>query len=172
MRIPQVLLIVSIAAACPASIFAQTIATDSTHATIDILDSLKAGRQRWARARVIEYRLQSHADCYCIYGRDDLDRQLPLLTIRNKSIVARAKGKQGTPPSRELTIEDLFTRVEEDARSDGRIIDHLDLDPVYGFPVRYRAHDREIPDAWLRLQVDSFAVIRREGTRAQHVQRS
>jgi hypothetical protein len=163
MRTPQVLLVVSITAAYPPPIFAQTVATDSTHATSDILDSLQVGRQRWAHARVVEYRLQSHADCYCIYGRADFDRQLPLLTIRKGSVIAREKGKQGTPPSRELTIEDLFARIEEDARSDGRIIDHLDLDPVYGFPVRYRAHDPEIPDAWLHLQVDSFAVIRREG---------
>jgi hypothetical protein len=144
-------------------IIAQTVATDSTHATSEILDSLRAGRQRWIRAHVDEYRLQSHADCFCIYSWEETERQLPLLTIRNKSIIAREKGKSGTPPSPELTIEDLFARIEEEARSDGRIIDHLDLDPVYGFPVRYRAHDPEIPDAWLRLQVDSFAVIRREG---------
>lgn len=159
----RLLLSIALLVMLPQTIFAQTVATDSIHATSEILDSLQAGRQRWDRAHVVEYRLQSHADCYCIYGREDFDKQLPLLTIRKQSIIARAKGKPGTPPSRELTIEDLFARIEEDARSSGRIIDHLDLDPVYGFPVRYRAHDPEIPDAWLRLQVDSFAVIRREG---------
>jgi len=144
-------------------IFAQAVATDSTHATREILDSLQTGRQRWARAHVDEYRFQSHADCYCIYSWEKTERQLPLLTIRKQSIIAREKGKRGTPPSPEFTIEGLFARIEKDARSYGRIIDHLDLDPVYGFPVRYRAHDPEIPDAWLSLQVDSFSVIRREG---------
>jgi hypothetical protein len=142
--------------------FAQTAVASTAHPAREVLDSLQAGRQRWARARVVEYQLQSHADCYCIYHREDFDRQLPLLTIRKQSIIARAKGKQGTPPSPELTIEDLFARIEEDARSDGRIIDQLDLDPVYGFPVRYHAHDPQIPDAWLGLQVDSFAVIRHD----------
>jgi len=146
----------------PRPLFAQAAATSSAHAASEILDSLQAGRQRWAHARVVEYQLQSHADCFCIYGREDFDKQLPLLTIRKQSIIAHAKGKKGTPPSPEFTIEDLFARIEEDARSEGRIIDHLDLNPVYGFPVRYHAHDPRIPDAWLRLQVDSFAVIRRD----------
>jgi hypothetical protein len=53
--------------------------------------------------------------------------------------MSRGKGKPGTPPSPEFTITDLFHEVEEDASSDGRIIDRLDLDPVYGFPTRYEA---------------------------------
>ena len=141
-------------------LLAQTDATSHARPASEILDSLKAGRQRWARARVVEYRLQSHADCFCIYGLEELDKQLSLLTIRQHVIVARAKGKHGPPPSPEFTIPDLFDKIEEDARSEGRIVDRLDLNPVYGFPVRYEAHDPLIPDAWLRLQVDSFAAIR------------
>jgi len=86
---------------------------------------------------------------------------MSLLTIRNQSIIARAKGKDITTPSPEMTVEGLFAKIEEDARSNGRIIDRLDLHPVYGFPIWYDAHDPEIPDDWLRVQVDSFAVIRR-----------
>ena len=93
-------------------VFSQTDTTSGRHPASEILDSLRAGRQRWAHARV--------------------------------------------------TIEDLFAKVEEDARSNGRIIDRLDLNPVYGFPVRYEAHDPQIPDAWWRVQVDSFAVIRHD----------
>jgi hypothetical protein len=126
----------------------------------EILDSLQVGRKRWAHARVVEYQVQSHVDCFCIYSAEDIDRQLPLLTIRNRSIIARAKGKPGTPPSPDATIEDLFTQVEDDARITGRIIDRLQLDPVYGFPVWYKAHDPSIPDDWLQLRVDSFTVIR------------
>ena len=127
----------------------------------EILDSLQAGRQRWTRAKVVEYQVQSHADCFCVYRAEDIDRQRPLLTIKNRSIIARANGKPGTPPSPEFTIEDLFTQVEDDAHITGRIIDRLELDPVYGFPVWYKAHDPSIPDDWLQLRVDSFAVIRR-----------
>lgn len=139
---------------------AQTDSASHPRPVGEILDSLKAGRHRWDRARVSEYYLQSHADCFCVYRPEQFDKQLPLLTIRQGSIVSRAKGKLGTPPSPEFTITDLFQQVEEDASSDGRIIDRLDLDPVYGFPKRYEAHDPLIPDAWLHLQVDSFAVIR------------
>lgn len=140
---------------------AQGIATSSSHSAQEILDSLQAGRQRWDRARVSEYQLQSHADCFCIYTREAFERQRPLLTIRNQAIIARAKGKPGKPPSPEATIKKLFALVREDARSEGRIIDSLQLNPVYGFPVRYAAHDPEIPDAWPQISVDSFAVILR-----------
>jgi len=140
---------------------AQDVATSPAHPASEILDSLKAGRKRWTDAHVVDYRLQSHVDCFCIYEPKDFYKQLPLLTIRRQSIIARAKGKPDTSPSPEWTIEDLFAKIEEDARSDGRIIDHLDLHPLYGFPVLYKAHDPEIPDAWLQVQVDSFAVIHR-----------
>jgi hypothetical protein len=138
----------------------QSVDTATGRPIGEILDSLKAGRQRWTRAHVVEYQVQSHVDCFCVYRPEDIDRQLPLLTIKNRSIVARAKGKPGTPPSRDATIEDLFTRVEDDARITGRIIDGLELDPVYGFPVLYKAHDPSIPDDWLWVRVDSFTVIR------------
>ena len=139
---------------------AQTVDTVAGHPSGEILDSLQAGRKRWLRAHVVEYQVQSHVDCFCGYRAEDINRQLPLLTIKNRSIIARAKGKPGTPPSRDATIEDLFTQVEDDARITERIIDRLELDPVYGFPVWYKAHDPSIPDGWLQLRVDSFAVIR------------
>jgi hypothetical protein len=50
--------------------------------TSEILDSLQAGRKRWAGARVVEYQLQSHVDCFCLYSPEDFARQLPLLTSR------------------------------------------------------------------------------------------
>jgi hypothetical protein len=127
----------------------------------EILDSLQAGRKRWARARVVEYQLQSHVDCFCVYSPKDFASHLPLLTIKKKSIIARTKGKPGTSPSRDAMIEDLFAEVEEHARSSGRAIERLDLHPVYGFPVWYSASDPEIPDGWLQVRVDSFAVIRK-----------
>ena len=139
---------------------AQTVDTVAGRPSGEILDSLQAGRKRWTRAHVVEYQVQSHVDCFCIYRAEDFDRQLSLLTIKNRSIIGRAKGKPGTPPSRDATIEDLFTQVEADARITGRIIDRLELDPVYGFPVWYKAHDPSIPDDWLQLRVDSFTVIR------------
>jgi hypothetical protein len=146
--------------ATASSVPAQTVDTVNGRPSGEILDSLQAGRKRWTRAQVVEYQVQSHADCFCVYRAEDLDRQRPLLTIKNRSIIARAKGKPGTPPSPEFTIEDLFTQVKDDARITGRIIDRLELDPAYGFPVWYKAHDPSIPDDWLQLRVDSFAVIR------------
>jgi hypothetical protein len=146
--------------AISSSAVAQTDSTSHGRPVREILDSLKVGRHRWAQAKVAEYRIQSHADCFCIYTPDAFAKQFPLLTIRQDSIIARERGKRGTPPSPEFTIPNLFDQVEEDASSEGRIIDQLELNPMYGFPIRYKAHDPLIPDAWLQLQVDSFAVIR------------
>jgi hypothetical protein len=139
---------------------AQTVDSAAGRPSSEILDSLQAGRERWTRAHIVEYQVQSHVDCFCIYSAEDFNKQLPLLTIRNRSIIGRAKGKPGKSPSRDATIEDLFTKVEYDARISGRIIDRLELDPVYGFPVWYKAHDPSIPDDWLQVRVDSFTVIR------------
>src|SRR5204863_9207091 len=83
---------------------AQTVDTVAGRPRSEILDSLQAGRKRWTRAHVVEYQVQSHVDCFCLYRAEDIDRQLPLLTIRDRSIIARAKGKAGTPPSRDATI--------------------------------------------------------------------
>jgi uncharacterized protein DUF6174 len=141
---------------------AQIVDTLPARQASEVIDSLQAGRKRWARARVIEYQLQYHVNCFCIHLPEDFTRQLPLLTIREGSIIARSKGKPNMPPSRDATIDDLFTRIEADARTSGRRIDRLELHPVYGFPVRYQAHDPDIPDDWLQVQVDSFAVIRRQ----------
>ena len=140
---------------------AQIVDTITERPTIAVLKSLQTGRERWSRAGVVEYRLQTHVDCFCIYGPEEFARQLPLLTIRNGSIIARVKGKPGKPPSRDATVDDLFAIVEEDARSSGRIIDRLELHPAYGFPLWYKAHDLEFPDGWLQVRVDSFAVIRK-----------
>ena len=148
-----------VAAAQPAG--AQTAAPPA-RPTSEVLDSLHAGHDRWVRGHVDEYQLQSHVDCFCIYTRETFNKQRSLLTIRKGAIVARTKGKPDTTPSRDdVTIDDLFTSIEQDARSAERIIDTLALHPIYGFPVLYKAHGAELPDDWLVIQVDSFAVVRR-----------
>jgi hypothetical protein len=157
----RLLLVSGVLVTTASPVSAQNVHTVAGRPRGEILDSLQAGRKRWIRAHVVEYQLQSHVDCFCIYSTEDFYGQLPLLTIRNRSIIARAKGKAGTPPSPDATIEDLFTQVEDDARITGRIIERLDLNPVYGFPVFYKAHgDPSIPDDWIRFSVDSFTVIR------------
>jgi hypothetical protein len=55
---------------------AQIVDTAAGHPSGEILDSLQAGRKRWTRAHVVEYQVQSHVDCFCIYHAEDIDRQL------------------------------------------------------------------------------------------------
>jgi hypothetical protein len=138
---------------------AQTVDTIAGRPSGDILDSLQAGRKRWTRAHLVEYQVQSHVDCFCIYHSGDIDRQLPLLTIKNGSIIARAKGKPGTP-LRATRRSKICSRKSRTTRvSRGVSLTVCNVDPVYGFPVWYKAHDPSIPDDWLQLRVDSFIVI-------------
>jgi hypothetical protein len=46
------------------------------------LDTLAAGRRRWAHANVAAYELQVHADCFCVYPPGDSIPSFPLLTVR------------------------------------------------------------------------------------------
>ena len=123
------------------------------------LDSLAAGRRRWALARIAEYQLQVHEDCFCVPHRDSAP-QFPLVIIRRGAIVGHARGRTVGGSINVTTIDSLFTRVERDLRDPGRVVRQLDLDTRYGFPRNYYAETPSIPDLWLSVHVDSFAVTR------------
>jgi hypothetical protein len=125
------------------------------------LDSLAAGRRRWTRAKVLEYRIQAHTSCFCMYTKAYLDsmRPLSLITVRAGAIVGYSPGKSLFEPGNQWTIDTLFARVESDAAEDQRVITRLRLDPRYGFPTEYHAETPLWPDAWIQIQVDSFAVV-------------
>jgi Family of unknown function (DUF6174) len=123
------------------------------------LDSLAAGRRRWARAEVTEYRIQTHTDCFCIYRPGDLAPRPSLLAVRAGAIIDRSWGPPTTAPADELTVDSLFARVERDLRDPGRVVRQFRLDQRYGFPREYHAETPSIPDLWLWIHVDSFAVV-------------
>ena len=123
------------------------------------LDSLTAGRRRWADAAVSEYRIQVHVDCFCISSPADSAPHLPLLTVRDGAIVAHSPGRTVGGSTLEIIVDTLFARVESDLRDPGRVVRRLELDARYGFPRDYHAETPSIPDLWLRIQVDSFAVV-------------
>ena len=125
------------------------------------LDSLAAGRRRWSRAKVLEYRIQAHTSCFCMYTKAYLDsmRPLSLITVRAGGIVGYSPGKTLFEPGNQWTIDTLFARVESDAAQEQRVITRFRLDPRYGFPTEYRAETPLWPDAWIQIQVDSFAVV-------------
>ena len=125
------------------------------------LDSLAVGRRRWSRARVLEYRIQAHTACFCMYRKEYLDsmRPLSLVTVRAGAVVGHSPGKSVFEPGNQWTIDTLFARVESDASEEQRVITRLRLDPHYGFPTEYRAETPVWPDAWIQIQVDSFAVV-------------
>jgi len=121
------------------------------------LDSLAAGRERWALARVVEYQLQVHAECLCVVAPDSTPR-LPLVIVRDGAIVGHAPGRQFSGLLNETTVDSLFASIERDLRDPGRVVRQLDLDARYGFPRDYDADTPPITDVWLHIHVDSFAV--------------
>ena len=123
------------------------------------LDSLAAGRKRWALARVVEYQLQVHRECFCVAAPDSTPRP-SLMIVRDGAIVGRAQGREFSGLLTATTIDSLFAAIERDLRETGRVVHQLDLDARYGFPRDYYAETPPIPDGWLRVHVDSFAVTR------------
>ena len=152
-----------------------------------LLDSLKRGRARWKGARLPAYVIQSHVDCFCgPRAADDTILPRGLLTVRYGAVVARATAINGEY-SAELywTVDSLFDRVERDLRGGTehdlasivgrptiaeefvRKATRLDLHPQYGFPIRYGAETPEIPDIWIDIRVDTFAVLARPTPRSR-----
>lgn len=123
------------------------------------LDSLAAGRRRWAAAGVIEYQIQVEHDCFCFADADSTHR-LPLVIVRNGKIVGRDAGKPVGGILEVTTVDSLFDSIERDLADPGRVVNRLDLDSRFGFPREYRAETVNVSDVWLRIRVDSFAVIR------------
>jgi hypothetical protein len=124
------------------------------------LDSLAAGRHRWAAAHISEYELQVHANCFCVVFSGDSSRRLPLAIVRDGAIVAHDRGRPVDGIVKSTTIDSLFALLERDIRDPGRVVRQLELDRQYGFPRDYSAETPTIPDVWLDVHVDSFAVLR------------
>ena len=126
------------------------------------LDTLAAGRRRWTQARVAEYLLQVHTDCFCVYPPGDSAPPFALLTVRDGAVVSHARGKTiAGMMDATTTVDSLFAQVEQDIRDVGRRVSRLELDPQFGFPREYAADTPTISDLWLIIHVDSFAALRR-----------
>jgi hypothetical protein len=102
-------------------------------------------------------RLQLHTECFCVPQPESASR-FPLVIVRKGVIVGHARGRAVSGLIDEVTIDRLFARVERDLRDPGRVVRQLDLDARYGFPRAYAAETPSIPDVWLRIHVDSFAI--------------
>jgi hypothetical protein len=142
------------------------------------LDSIAAGRRRWAQSRVTTYVIHTHLNCFCV--PTDSPPPRALLTVSNGRIVARASRKKdwvtGEP---NWTVDTLFDRVAADiggateramasivgrpglAQQYHRKVQQLELHPTYGLPLIYRAETPDIPDVWLEIRVDTFVVLQK-----------
>ena len=124
------------------------------------IDSLAVGRERWRRAGVAEYRLQASYSCFCSW--DDTVPPRNLFTVRGGRIVDSALGtRDGLSPSpRRWTVDSLFAIIRDHLREGSDNTATLEIDPRFGFPRYYKSQSRQIPDIWLVISVDSFAVVR------------
>lgn len=129
------------------------------------LDSLAAGRRRWKLANMSEYQFQVHTECFC--DSRDSSEHFSIVTVHDGKIVGRVPGKNVNGFALEMTIDTLFARIERDIRDAGRVVQRFQLDPRYGFPRDYSAETPSIPDLWIHILVDSFAVVRPSSTSAR-----
>jgi hypothetical protein len=148
------------------------------------LDSIAAGRRRWAQSGVTTYVIHTHVNCFCI--SNDSAPPPALLTVRNGRVLAQAPGKDGWVNGKpNWTVDTLFDRVEADvggatekwlesvverpglAQQYQRKVQRLELHPRYGFPLIYRAETPAIPDLWLEIRVDTFTVLRKTTRKAK-----
>jgi hypothetical protein len=58
-----------------------------------------------------------------------------------------------------LTVDSLFAKAERDLGNPDVIVTQFLLDPRYGFPKEYHSEMPSIPDDWIGIKVDSFAVV-------------
>lgn len=121
-------------------------------------DSLAVGRSRWAKGGITEYRIRTHVDCFCVYLPGELELEPPVFTVRNGIVIGRSEGRPRSPV---FTVDSLFAMAERDLGDPDFIVTQFRLDPDYGFPSEYHSEMPSIPDAWVRIKVDSFAVISR-----------
>ena len=126
-------------------------------------DSLTAGRRRRANAGITEYRIRTRVDCFCIYFPGELDLGPPVFTVRNGVVTSRSEGRPRSPV---LTVDSLFDLAERDLGDPESIVTQFRLDPEYGFLREYHSEMPSIPDAWIGIKVDSFAVVSRLPGRA------
>jgi len=125
------------------------------------LDSLSAGRRRWARARVREYQIQTHYECFCPHDSRDTISGRSLLTVRDGQIVGRDEGPGDRSRSfrnrAPWTVDSLFDHVERSLRQTDLGNLQLVLDRRYGFPRRFSASGR-MPDTWWNVVTDTLVV--------------
>jgi len=122
-------------------------------------DSLAAGRGRWANAGITEYRIRTHVDCFCVYLPGEIGLKPPVLTVRNGAVVSRSEGPSVRRRSSVLTVDSLFAEAERDLGDPDVIVTQFLLDPRHGFPKEYHSEMPSIPDEWIAIKVDSFAVV-------------
>jgi glucosylceramidase len=133
--------------------------TQATTVRSPLLDSLAAGRRRWARARIREYQIQTHAECFCPRNPRDTTFRHSLLTIRDGQIIARAAGSP-RPNLLAWSVDSLFGRLERDLREQSPDAIQVELDPRYGFPRKYHFSGTRLPDTWATFLVDTFVVLK------------
>jgi hypothetical protein len=128
------------------------------------LDSLAAARRKWLEARVVEYDIQAHGDCYCFRSPNDTGLTLAqqIHRVRDRRIVASRPGKSVSHVPVPIVVESLFVHVESMLRSNGVIVRNLIFHPEFGAPMRlYTDYDSNLSHGDFDLIVDLFEVRRR-----------
>jgi hypothetical protein len=130
-----------------------------------LVDSLRAGRARWAARAPKRYQIETTVGCWCSSaGSPDAPRR-PLVEVRDRRIVSmREAPVRDSIAARSLvwlpwTIDSVFASAERDLHDPQRSIMRFELDPHYGFPRRINSDLPGTSDSWTHIEVRRFKPI-------------
>jgi hypothetical protein len=130
-----------------------------------LVDSLRAGRARWAARGPKQYQIETTVGCWCSSAPSVNAPQRPLVEVRDHSIVSMQEASVPDSVAAALliwlpwTVDSVFASVERDLQDAQRSIMRLELDPHYGFPRRIDSDLSGASDSWKHIAVRRFKPI-------------
>jgi len=146
--------------AAPPATWLDDMRASAKHERLGFLDSLKAARKKWERARVVEYDIQAHAECFCFGGPN---RGEIIFTVRNDRVIGERPGKAlRIPLSFPVIASQMFDAIAKELEKDGTIVRKLEFHPELGLPMFFENdYLGGVTDSWYRMQVDTLVVRER-----------
>ena len=130
-----------------------------------LVDSIRAGRARWAARAPRHYQIETTVGCWCSSVPSVNAPRRPLVEVRDHSIVSMQEASVRDSAAAALliwlpwTVDSVFASLERDLKDPQRSTMRLELDPRYGFPRRI---DSDLPgasDSWKHIAVRCFRPI-------------
>lgn len=126
----------------------------------ELLDTLRAGRERWRNERPRRYRLEVTENAGMIAYVGPQFRLVTEVVGDSVRHVRRTRVAEPRLSWRATTVERLFAWAEDHVRTTDARVDVLELDPRYGFPRRLHSDRANTTDSETDVRVAAFTPVR------------